>query len=858
MKIKLGFKISSSFLIVALIPFLALSLLIYFGVKQNIRQIVEKKQIELITEIGRNVERTVFTAFTQTKALANNPIIISNNSSIKEKLFEMEKIQSFYGLFEDITLLDPEGTILASTSYDFRGIWKLKEWFKEALSGHSSVSPVHAVLAPFRLVVVFCVPIFDDLGKVKAVMAGQLHIDTIKDLIGKFQVDKQGDGIFILDKEGNYIVHSEQEKLLYKLEPKSLRDRILKDNASLFEFNDSSNIRKVCVFSQLQGYKDYKGQNWTICFMESTSKTFAIMATVRRNIIFAALLGIVLIIGSSAILTNAIVRPIKNLSAVSDKIARGVWDVFASESGKDEIADLGRAFNNMKDELKCFQDVIIAQSEQLAVTLRSISDAVITTDISGIIILLNETAEKLCGIKQNEARGRKFGDLIGLIDRQSNQLCDDFITRALKQEFLKGQTFWLKGRDEMSIMPSISPMFDKNNNVIGTVVMLKDVTEEEKLRLEVAKVQKLETVGIIAGGIAHDFNNILTAIVGNLSIAKLKVDADKDKELFDLLDEADKASFEARQITKQMLVFSKGGAPVKQVFKINDMLQKVVEFTLRATNCKAAYSIPDDLWLVEIDTGQIRQVINNLVINAAQAMSEGGMIYVSAKNLLLEKKILEILKEGLYVVISIRDEGSGISLENLQKIFDPFFTTKLTGNGLGLASVFSIIKKHNGYILVDSTLGKGTTFDVYLPAVINKNRLEQAGGGIVMGKGRILVMDDEEQVRNIFGLLLKAVGYEVEFAEDGEQAVKMYTDNMNQGTKFDAVILDLTIKGGKGGKEVIKELLKIDSSVKAIVSSGYANDTIMANFPDYGFQAVVEKPFRIEDLTRILGEVLSK
>ncbi|MBI4846407.1 MAG: response regulator [Candidatus Omnitrophica bacterium] len=837
-----------------------LSLLVDLGVKQYIREIVKFHEIKLISEIGNHIERTIFSALAHTKTLANNPVLISDESLMEDKLYEMQKIQDFYQLFEGISLLNTKGVVLASTSYDYSGMWEQKEWFVKAKSGQASVSPPHVALSPFRLVLVACAPIFDKQGKVKAVISGQLNVNIIKDLIGNLQMNKQSEGIFLIDREGNLIVHWDEKKLLFKLEPEILKNQLLIGNTGIFEFKDENNIEKVCIFAPLKGYKDYFSQGWIIGYLQNSSSIFAFLAKVKRDIFFAALLGIFLILGSSSVLTSAIVKPVKKLSQASEKISNGIWDVSAPAAGKDEIADLGRMFNHMKEQLKTAQDTSIAQKEQLAVTLRSIGDAVITIDMSGRIILMNEAAENLCAISQKQYEGKIFEEVFQLLDEQTRVVQADFIKKGFNNELLKGQNFVLiANARELKVMHSMALIRDRNEHIVGAVIVLKDVTEEEKLRVELVKVQKLETIGILAGGLAHDFNNILTSIVGSLSIAKLRINPDKDKDLSELINEAEKASFEAKQLTRQLLVFSKGGAPVKQVFKLNDMLEKSVNFVLRGSSCRSIVNIPEDLWLVEIDVGQIKQVVNNLVINAVQAMPKGGCIYVGAKNFVFDKKTIHPLKEGIYVVISIRDEGIGIAPENIEKIFDPFFTTKSDGNGLGLASAYSIIKKHGGYISVNSTLGQGTVFEVYLPAVINK-RLpgDEKEGNIIMGRGRILIMDDEEAIRKILSFLLKEVGYEFEFAENGDQAIKLFEDAHTQNNKFDAVILDLTIKGGMGGKDVIKKLLEKDPNVKAIVSSGYANDPIMANYKEYGFSGVLEKPFRLDDLTKTLNDVIAK
>jgi len=383
--------------------------------------------------------------------------------------------------------------------------------------------------------------------------------------------------------------------------------------------------------------------------------------------------------------------------------------------------------------------------------------------------------------------------------------------------------------------------------------LLKEITERKRLEEELLRVQKLESVGILAGGIAHDFNNILTTILGNVSLAKDQVTP--DDKIFDLLKEAETASARAQTLTRQLLIFAKGGSPVKETASIKNSLKESSLFVLRGSKSGCEFSIAEDLWPVEVDVGQISQVINNIVINANQAMPEGGIIQVAAENLIIEDGYGLQVKPGRYIKISITDQGVGIAENHLLNIFDPYFTTKQEGNGLGLATTYSIIKKHAGHITVESQLGVGTTFHIYLPAS-EKAVLEKEKVKLIKGQGRILVMDDEAPLRKMVGRMLKNLGYKSEFAKDGAEAIRMFKEIKEAEKPYDAVILDLTVPGGMGGKEAIKKLLEIDPEVKAIVSSGYSDDPVLANFQEYGFKDMMPKPFESLSLGKVLHEVL--
>jgi PAS domain S-box-containing protein len=387
------------------------------------------------------------------------------------------------------------------------------------------------------------------------------------------------------------------------------------------------------------------------------------------------------------------------------------------------------------------------------------------------------------------------------------------------------------------------------------LLAIEDITERKWLEDELLKAQKLDSLGVFAGGIAHDFNNILTTILGNVSMAKLGLLP--EDVMFGLLKEAELASVRAQTLTKQLLTFAKGGAPVKEIASISEILELSPSFVLRGSKSKCDISVETDLWSAEVDVGQISQVINNLVINANQAMPEGGIIRVTAENLKFDQQLALPLGPGRHIKIAVHDQGGGIEKEHLANIFDPYFTTKKEGSGLGLASTYSIIMKHAGHITVESLVGAGSTFCVYLPASVKKH-IDRLATSLIKGQGKILVMDDEVSLRKMMGVMLGILGYSVEFAKDGNEAMQMVRQAKESGAPFDAAILDLTIPGGLGGKDAIKPLLEIDPSLKAIVFSGYSDDPVLANFAQYGFKGMLVKPFKSQALGKVLHDVLQE
>jgi len=374
--------------------------------------------------------------------------------------------------------------------------------------------------------------------------------------------------------------------------------------------------------------------------------------------------------------------------------------------------------------------------------------------------------------------------------------------------------------------------------------------EEQLLR-----VQKLESLGVLAGGIAHDFNNILTGILGYISLAQAEVQP--GSTVLDNLAQAESACVRATDLTQQLLTFSKGGAPVRTAMYVQELVRASVDLSLRGADITCQHSIAADLWPANVDEGQIGQVISNLVINAKQAVPRDKTIRIQALNEVVTAESGLPLPDGRYVTISVTDRGMGIPAEHVDRIFDPYFTTKQDGSGLGLATAHSIIRQHDGYMAAESEIGVGTTLRVYLPASDEAVLPTGIGAGPRADvAGRILVMDDESGVRNPASQMLERLGCQVDLACDGAEAIELYRRAMAGGRTYVAVILDLTVPGGMGGQECIRQLLELDPDCRAIVCSGYASDPIMSRFAEHGFRGVLAKPFTLADLSNALDGVV--
>jgi two-component system, cell cycle sensor histidine kinase and response regulator CckA len=482
-----------------------------------------------------------------------------------------------------------------------------------------------------------------------------------------------------------------------------------------------------------------------------------------------------------------------------------------------------------------------------------------TLSDQGLILEANLTACNLLGTNRGQLTNQHFFRFIieedrnisPFIHRQGNGSWEphECEVRMVKED---GSVFWA----HLVITNSASDIRSRQCRVV-----LTDITARKQAEEELVKMQNLESLSLLAGTLGHNFNNILMVILGNILFAKTLLSP--DDAAYERLATAETATMQAKDLTQQFLTFAKDGTPAKKSISVADILRNHGRLALSGAQSTCEYFLPDDLWPIEADESQIGQVIINLLLNADQSMPEGGPIKVHCENVRIDKKQNQPLKDGRYVKISIVDQGLGIPNEHRNKIFDPYFTTKLKGRGLGLASAYSILKKHGGHIEVDSTTGSGTTFTLFLPAsAVPLTPVAPPVAGKEQEPlqhqetGRILIMDDDDMVREIVATALKAKGYGVEHARDGEEAVKKYTDARRSNHPFDAVIMDLIVPGGMGGEEATRKLLHLDPDAKVIVSSGYCKGPIWQDYQKFGFSGAITKPFSFKELTEQLRRVL--
>ncbi|MBM4355248.1 MAG: response regulator [Deltaproteobacteria bacterium] len=528
-----------------------------------------------------------------------------------------------------------------------------------------------------------------------------------------------------------------------------------------------------------------------------------------------------------------------------------------------QLSDANQSLHREVSERLATQVALSEEKELLAVTLGSIGDGVIATDRSGRVVLINPVAEKLVGMRRRDAEGHRLDEVFRIVDENTRLPLASPVERVLAEGIaveLANHTLLLAHDGvERAIADSGAPIRNARGEVIGVVLVFRDVTERRRFEEEMVRAQKLESVRLLAAGIAHDFNNLLAGILGNLSLAQARFLIDPE-QVRERLAEAEKATVRARDLTLQLLTFSTGGAPIREAMSLPLVLEETAGFALRGSSVRCEVDVPEDLWPVLADEGQVAQVVHNLVLNARQAMPRGGVVRVWARNCSFGEDDRAVqLKPGRYVCVEVIDSGEGIAKEIQQRIFDPFYTTRPGGTGLGLAVCFSILARHEGRIEVDSEPGKGSTFRFWLPAADGEAPPATGREEVVTGgTGSILLMDDEEMIRDMGREILETLGYSVHVVCDGSEAIARFAEALASGNRFDLVILDLTVPGNLGGVETLRQLRRLAPDIPAIVSSGYSTDPVMSQHRKHGFDASIPKPYDIKLMARIVAGVLSK
>ncbi|MDA8159974.1 MAG: PAS domain S-box protein [Desulfobacteraceae bacterium] len=504
------------------------------------------------------------------------------------------------------------------------------------------------------------------------------------------------------------------------------------------------------------------------------------------------------------------------------------------------------------------EEQLIEERNKLEAVMTALNDGVTLQDKDFTILYQNRKHQEMQGPHQGEPCYRAY--------QRRDSICPGCV---LAKTFADGQVHRREviapdkdgGVTHLEVIAC--PVLDAQGGIVAGIEAVRDISERKKLELEAQRARNLESLGVFAGGLAHDFNNLLAAILGNLSLAQHQ--RQEGLDIGPLFSAMESACQRAQQLTRQLLTFAKGGAPVIDITSITGIVRHSTGFFLAGSKVRLTMEMPDDLWPVEVDGGQISQVVQNLAQNAEQAMPEGGVLRVRAENVNLAEPVSGLpLTPGRYVKLTFADNGGGISPENLPRVFDPYFTTKEKGSGLGLAVSFSIVVKNRGHIAVESALGRGATFTLWLPAASRETRVAAAPapaaavGNAAVRPGRILVMDDEAMIRDLAIAMFTTLGHSVTTVRDGVELLAEYRAARAAGRPYDLVVMDLTIPGGLGGKEAMVRLLELDPQALAIVSSGYSDDPVVANYLDYGFKAVLDKPFTLRELRAVLSRLLAR
>jgi two-component system cell cycle sensor histidine kinase/response regulator CckA len=509
-----------------------------------------------------------------------------------------------------------------------------------------------------------------------------------------------------------------------------------------------------------------------------------------------------------------------------------------------DISDRARAERSLKESEEKFSKAFHGSPDSININRYT----------DGVYVEINEGFTRMTGYAEADVLGRSStpGDLGIWVDQADR----DRMVAALAERGETELEARFRRKNGSVLLGAMSARLIEIDGVKCVLTITRDVTERRRTEEAQLTAQKLESLSLLAGGIAHDFNNLLAGILGNISLARME--GQRSSAASDNLLSAERATLRARDLTHQLLTFARGGAPVKRLADVGALVREAASFASHGSPCACELDIPPDLWPAQIDEGQLGQVVQNIVINAVQAMPAGGTIRLEARNERLGEANRGALPAGSYLRVSIADQGTGIPEEQLTRIFDPYFTTKQTGSGLGLATSYSILRNHGGHLGVSSALGRGSTFTFLVPAEPDREVPSAAAERVeVSARGtRVLVMDDQDLVRGMAERMLRTLGFSTHGASNGEEALALFHAARSEGRPFQLVILDLTVVGGMGGKETLAALRSIDPAVKVIISSGYSDDPILADYREHGASGVLPKPYRLAELKSVLREVV--
>ncbi len=836
-----------------------------------------REAVETQQQIAQQLATTFEMSFQQTvaeiEAIAQLPAIKGlKGEELDRTLTKMDMVTQFFNYY---FIVDLDGIWISYPSKPHLQGKKMETdyWIADVLKNNvTTFLDVHLAANINTLVSGFSSPIYSDNDEVIALVRGVITVSDKNSLLEQIKTIKINNNgyVYIVDSNGKILAHPEIS--------------ITPEKAEQYDYNTYQPVTKALQGESGVTEYTYNKQIWIAAYQPIPTTGWAIIVQQPKNNILQHvqeevseftrffILSFLLI---ALCLTFFFMYSLSPLTRLL-KTIRSEQPFRAKSFPNNEIGTLAQEFNKYSEQL---EEKVAHRTEELRHANDDLINEIVERKRVEERLLERETAQKSIlratpvgiGLVHDrvfswlseqvlQLTGYSEEELVGKSARvvYSSQEEFDKVGRIkygqLKQKLDVGEvdTVWKRKDGALVDVHLRSTPINPADLSEGVIFSVLDITGRKKMEQDLQRAHKLESLGILAGGIAHDFNNLLQSIIGNISLAKMY--SNKDDKVYAKLDETEKAASRATALTLQLLTFAKGGAPIKTATHIDEIIKDSASFSLQGSNVSCEYSFADDLCLVDVDEGQISQVIQNLVINSNHAMPDGGVITIKAENFRIDPGDVTPLEVGRYVKISIHDQGIGIPKEHVSRVFDPYYSTKKTGSGLGLAVAYSVIKNHSGLLTVESDVGHGATFNIFLPASDADHQAEvsvQNEKAVHTGKGRVLVMDDETKVLEVAVEMLEILGYEATTTPDGSSALEQYSKAMIE-KPYDFVILDLTVPGGMGGKETVRKLLELNPDVRALVSSGYANDPIMAEYSRYGFYGVIPKPYTIENLSKVL------
>lgn len=856
-----------------------------------------RMQTALSDQIAIDLDHSLQLAINELEEIAQLPGINSHVKAINdETIATMSRITPFFNYFflmnrDGYWLSFPQRPHLVGKSIPQKKMGWVNQTFA---TGKTTFLNVMDATTVDKLVSGFSTPLPSTSGEPQRLLRGVFVVSEDNPLLATLKTIKVGENgyAFLVSTNGWVLAHP-------RLKPDP-------DQFTVYNYNKFAPVKEV--IRGKSGHLEYEYDNkiWLASYRPISSTGWGVIVQqpmadiygpIDRNMALITRFFIVSFILCIVIILISIRYTLTPLTGLARSIARGDLLQSNQKYAKDEVGQLATMFRELfnklqqsladqeksavelweyKDRLeelvaertselkeqtsdrKEAEKALRASENRLALIVAQSPLPIISWDINFQVTSWNHAAEEVFGYPSEEALG-KHADFI--VVPAARQQVDKVWQNLLQMSGGERNTNKNITRDGRTILCDWhnTPLVDSSNEIIGVLSIAEDVTQRSKMEKALLKVKKLESLGLLAGGIAHDFNNILTGILGNINLCLFdKNIAEKTRQR---LMRAEKASQRATGLTQQLLTFAKGGAPLREVTSLPEIIKDSASFVLHGGTASCTYDIPEDLWFVDIDKDQISRVVQNIALNASQSMPDGGTIKISCENLQNPASAeIPLPDDRKFVKITIKDNGSGIPPNMLEKIFDPYFTTKQEGNGLGLAITHSIITQHDGHISVDSQPNQGTTFTIYLPAASDEIRPNGAQPLNIqpINTTRVLVMDDDETVLEITNAMLSALGHETLLATDGAEAVRLYQEAAGTTEPVDIIIMDLTVPGGMGGEEAVQKILALDPEAKVIVSSGYSNDSIMASYQEYGFCCALRKPYKLEELTQVINEALGK